>query len=147
MGYENETFGRRNAVEQFFSLLKYKKFYNRFEKIKFRSTLSWMKSFALLYNLPIKIQYPDSLFFKLSSSLPELVLSGNPFSLCNLGLAGSDLDIESKISVVEPEPAFHSIYYRSEIRATAIGFLERCYVIEQDVADLFVLKRQQVLGS
>jgi len=53
--YENETFGRRNAIEQFFSILKSrtKRFYNRFpeNKIKFRSTLSWLKSFTLLYNL------------------------------------------------------------------------------------------------
>ena len=39
-----KTFGRRNIVEQFFSLLKSrtKRFYNRFpeNKIKFRSTLS-----------------------------------------------------------------------------------------------------------
>jgi len=53
--YENEKFGRRNTVEQFFSLLKSrtKRFHNRFpeNKVQFRSTLSWMKSFALLYNL------------------------------------------------------------------------------------------------
>ena len=53
--YENEKFGRRNAVEQFFSLLKSrtKRFYNRFpkNKVQFKSTLSWLKSFALLHNL------------------------------------------------------------------------------------------------
>ena len=53
--YENEKFGRRNVVEQFFSLLKArtKRFYNRFprNKVQFRSTLSWLKSFALLHNL------------------------------------------------------------------------------------------------
>ena len=52
--YENETFGRRNAIEQFFSIFKSrtKRFYNRFpENKKFRSTLSWLKSFTLLYNL------------------------------------------------------------------------------------------------
>jgi len=55
LSYENETFGRRNAVEQFFSILKSRteRFFNRFpkNKIKFRSTLSWLRSFALLYNL------------------------------------------------------------------------------------------------
>ena len=53
--YENETFGRRNVVEQFFSILKSrtKRFYNRFpkNKVQFKSTLSWLKSFALLHNL------------------------------------------------------------------------------------------------
>ena len=52
--YENETFGKRNAVEQFFSLLKSrtKRFYNRFSKnkVQFRSILSWLKAFALLHN-------------------------------------------------------------------------------------------------
>jgi len=40
----------KEILEQFFSILKSrtKRFYNRFpeNKIKFRSTLSWMKSFA-----------------------------------------------------------------------------------------------------
>ena len=65
--YENEKFGKRNYVEQFFPLLKSRtrRSYNRFpeNKIKFRSTLSWMKSFALSYNLIncIKIYHLDSL--------------------------------------------------------------------------------------
>ena len=53
--YENETFGKRNCVEQFFSILKSrtKRFNNRFpkNKVQFRSTQSWLRSFALLYNL------------------------------------------------------------------------------------------------
>jgi len=52
--YKHETFGERNAVEGFFSLLKRrtKKFWNRFPfRSSFDSVQSWLESFVGLYNL------------------------------------------------------------------------------------------------
>ncbi len=52
--YKHETFGCRNAVEGFFSLLKgrTKRFWNRFPfNSSFDSVQSWLESFVGLYNL------------------------------------------------------------------------------------------------
>ena len=51
--YRHETFGERNAVEGFFSLLKSKTkmFWNRFPfRSSFDSVQSWLESFVGLYN-------------------------------------------------------------------------------------------------
>ena len=52
--YKHETFGERNAVEGFFSLLKErtKRFWNRFPfNSSFDSVQSWLESFEGLYNM------------------------------------------------------------------------------------------------
>ena len=51
--YEHETFGKRNAVERFFSRFKErtKKFWNRFpSRSSFDSVQSWIESFMASYN-------------------------------------------------------------------------------------------------
>ena len=51
--YRHETFGERNAVEGFFSLMKSrtKRFWNRFPfRSSFDSVQSWLVSFLILYN-------------------------------------------------------------------------------------------------
>ncbi len=51
--YRHETFGERNAVEGFFSLLKRrtKRFFNRFPfRSSFDSVQSWLESFVAIYN-------------------------------------------------------------------------------------------------
>ena len=52
--YKHESFGERNAVEGFFSLLKNrtKRFFNRFPfRSSFDSVQSWLENFVRLYNL------------------------------------------------------------------------------------------------
>ncbi|MBE8538930.1 DDE-type integrase/transposase/recombinase [Geoglobus acetivorans] len=56
--YKHETFGERNAVEGFFSLLKgrTKRFFNRFPfRSSFDSVQSWLEGFVGLYNLGVLI--------------------------------------------------------------------------------------------
>ena len=51
-----ETFGKRNVVEQWFSLLKerLKRFWKRFPfRSSIESVLLWIESFAAIYNLMI----------------------------------------------------------------------------------------------
>ncbi len=51
---KHETFGERNAVERFFSLLKgrTKRFWNRFPfRSSFDSVQSWLESFVAIYNV------------------------------------------------------------------------------------------------
>ena len=52
--FKHETFGKRNAVESFFSILKKrtKAFYNRFpHNTTLSTTLSWLHSFMNTYNI------------------------------------------------------------------------------------------------
>ena len=52
--YRYETFGERNAVEGFFSLLKRrtKRFFSRFPfRSSFDSVQSWLESFVAIYNV------------------------------------------------------------------------------------------------
>ncbi len=54
LSYRHETFGERDAVEWFFSLLKSrtKRFFNRFSfNSSFDSVQSWLESFVGLYNV------------------------------------------------------------------------------------------------
>ena len=54
--YRHETFGERNAVEGFFSLLKRrtKRFWNRFPfGSSFDSVQSWLESFVAIYNAEV----------------------------------------------------------------------------------------------
>ena len=56
LDYKHETFGKRNAVEGFFSLLKSrtKRFWNRFPfRSSFDSVQSWLESFVGLYNMGV----------------------------------------------------------------------------------------------
>ena len=56
LDYKHETFGKRNAVERFFSLLKSrtKRFWNRFPfRSSFDSVQSWLESFVMLYNTEV----------------------------------------------------------------------------------------------
>jgi len=53
LNYRHETFGKRNAVESFFSQLKNrtKRFFNRFpSRTSFNSVQSWLESFVSFYN-------------------------------------------------------------------------------------------------
>jgi len=52
--YRHETFGERNAVEQWFSLLKHrtKRFYNNYpHNSSLKSAEKWMEAYAAIHNL------------------------------------------------------------------------------------------------
>ena len=54
LNYRHETFGTRNAVEGFFSILKgrTKTFFNRFPFYSsFESVQNWLESFVMLHNV------------------------------------------------------------------------------------------------
>ena len=53
-GWERVTFGRRNAVEQWFSIFKQrvKRFYRRWpHNVRAETALSWCEAFVAVYNL------------------------------------------------------------------------------------------------
>ena len=69
LDYKHETFGERNVVDGFFSLLKgrTKRFFNRFSfRSLFDSVQSWLESFVRLYNV-------GGVILTVSSSLAFLV--------------------------------------------------------------------------